>query len=130
MGSRPFAVVGRGKNIETAFWSTVLREIAAHGDDGYTGTLAEKYEYVLFDTDGVARAGDIARWAIDFNPERAAELPSGMPAAVLPLITRVAGITDDKWGPAAAIRLTAGETLDPSEIRDEEVYLFFGRASY
>jgi hypothetical protein len=134
MGARSFMIVGRGKNITWAFWSAVIRECRVHGNDGYTGTIAEKYEWVVFDVEGKGSARDVARWALElgFDPaDPGKEIPSGMPPDLLPFIVSIALVTNDTSGPAGAIRVTTRETHDPVETaNDEEAYLFFGQSPY
>lgn len=125
--------MGEGRISRRHFGLPYSARFQTHGNDGYTGTLAEKYEYVLFDTEGMASARDVARWALDLYryEDDGRELPAGMPVALLPLIRSIASVTDDKWGPSGALQLTAKDTGDPFELPpDEEAYLFFGRSSY
>jgi hypothetical protein len=79
---------GYEDNVEAAF--SAARESAAweHGHGGYTGTLAEKHEYV------VIQPNPLPQDRADALVER---LQQGFDDRV-----------DDKWGPAGAIRTETG----------------------
>jgi hypothetical protein len=49
MGARPFLTVGRGGSARQAFWREVAAAIQTHGDDGDSGTIAEKWDFVEFE---------------------------------------------------------------------------------
>lgn len=130
MGSRPFLTVGRGKSTEQAFWREVLAAVQTHGNSGYTGTIAEKYEFVEFGPSAEASSFDLARWTLDFDDPDRDERLADMPPELEPLVARLAGIALDKWGPAMALELTREECADHVPLTGYRLYLFFGWAPY
>jgi hypothetical protein len=46
MGANTFCTVANGDNAEKAFFGAVESACYEHGHGGYTGTIAEKHEYV------------------------------------------------------------------------------------
>jgi hypothetical protein len=114
MGSQDFKStirVSRKTPDQDAFHEA--REAAAftHGHGGYTGSLAEKYSFVMFH-----RAKSKA------NAERLVEAMSGLRASPLPVYRPefTQGV-QDKSGPAGAIRY-------PIDADTDEI-IFFGSAS-
>ncbi|TAK59743.1 MAG: hypothetical protein EPO22_09865 [Dehalococcoidia bacterium] len=130
LGSRQFQVVGRGTNAERAFWTEVAKALEIHGDDGYTGTIAEKYKFVLFERPVDAPVSKIVRWALEIPFADRDFMASDIPPSVRQLVYQVADLTSDKWGPAVAMQLTPEETGDQRGDSSEQVYLFFGSAPY
>lgn len=53
-----------------------------------------------------------------------------MPSALSPLVSDIAAVAGDKWGPAVAIELAPHETGDTPGNGDERAFLFFGSAPY
>jgi hypothetical protein len=99
MGASEFVNVAKGKTPKEAFRSAVDQARYDHGHAGYTGTLAEKGEFVLISNkraETVKEACALAEQLIDAGDER----------------------IDDKWGPAGCIR-----------VGDSDTYVFFGWAS-
>lgn len=99
MGAETFFQTGRGKTPKEAFAGARAQAAYEHGHGGYSGTLAEKTDFVLID---VPQGVDPKRYAnqlIEDADER----------------------VDDKWGPAGCVFLR--------EENGENVYLFFGWAS-
>lgn len=100
MGALSFDVSSREPNVETAFWNCVREALAEHGNDGYTGTIAEKYEFEIFHPPrGVSAeqfAEDLRRasWEEPVDLSRY-ETPEAFASA--------AAVYDYKWGPAVAI---------------------------
>ena len=83
MGANTFAVFFPGDDAEKAFWAAVEHAKFNHGNGGYTGTIAEKYEYVMMgQADGFDDAMRKAR-ALEDDPR-----------------------VNDKWGPAGCIEFT------------------------
>lgn len=100
MGSQSFETFSKGEmGVKAAFTAAVEQALYDHGHSGYSGTLAEKGEYILMDTSGVAYSEALA-------------LASKFIQADDSRIT-------DKWGPAGAIKVGGSE---PG-------WLFFGWAS-
>lgn len=89
MGADVFFQDGRGTTAKEAFVDARDRAAWDHGHAGYTGTLAEKHEYVTIKCpEGV-------------NPREYAE----------GLINKSDPRIDDKWGPAGCIKLEEGKYL-------------------
>lgn len=89
MGAETFKQTASGPTAELAFTNAVDAALYSHGHSGYTGTIAEKDEFVLID------------------------LPSGQDASAYSdqLINQADPRIDDKWGPAGCIELGGGEYL-------------------
>lgn len=100
MGSRSFLNVGTHLNPDRAFWAEVAKALAAHGRDGYTGTIAEKYEFEIVippaQRDPLSFAMDLDAATFDSSVDRLAYFED----ATLADAMRTYG---DKWGPAVAI---------------------------
>lgn len=102
MGASEFVTVARGRNAAEAFSRAVEDARHMHGHGGYTGTIAEKSEFVKIDraSASVSESCDIAWELIDQDDRR----------------------IRDKWGPAGC--LYAGRDDSGSK-----TYVFFGVAS-
>lgn len=85
MGACTFMTTAKGANPREAFKAAVAEARYMHGHGGYTGTIAEKSDYVI----------------IDLPPGR---LPNDFAHE---LIEKADARIDSKWGPAGAIRLNA-----------------------
>jgi hypothetical protein len=121
MGGEDFYAQGDGETAREAFDNTVQQAQYDHGHAGYTGTIAEKGEFVVFEVPKTADAATIMNAvgvASSLNvgvesveQEAARELYAAFP------LDRIAAVFDDKWGPAGAIQLPSGR------------WYFFGSAS-
>lgn len=104
MGAATFVNVTEGKDANQAF--AKARDAAAweNGHGGYTGTIAEKREFVMIDP---AKDGaDTTDWSqVNYEEYAYSLVNEGDPRV------------DDKWGPAGCIQLSDRE------------FLFFGWAS-
>lgn len=127
MGALRFLTVGRGNTAEQAFWREVMAAIAAHGNDGYTGTVAEKWEFVVLEGSRKARSIDLARWALDFSWLDPIE---DMPSDLRPLVQSISEQIEDKWGPAAVMALPPEECAGHAPLKGEKLFLVFGWASW
>jgi hypothetical protein len=83
MGAASFRQYADGADPDAAFDEARQDALHEHGHGGYTGTLAEKYSYVI-----------ITATPMD---------PSSAQALADDLISRADPRIDDKWGPAGAI---------------------------
>lgn len=101
MGAATFSERSAGKTAQEAFNVAVEQAQWDFGHAGYTGTIAEKSEFIVLKPTPERLAEIKAASWFDYNGED-------------PLWEQV----DDKWGPAGCIDLGDGE------------YLFFGWASY
>lgn len=100
MGAETFSQVARGKTADEAFRAATEEARYNYGHAGYTGTIAEKHDFIM----------------LTVSPERLEEIKKSNWYEFSyddPLWKRV----DDKWGPAGCIDLKDGS------------FLFFGWAS-
>ena len=103
MGAHFFQVTASGNDAEQAFWTAVFDARERHGEEGYTGTIAEKDSFEVVDRMEGETDEDIVLRIREL--EEKANNPSA---------DGLAG----KWGPAACVQT------------GEYEYLFFGWASY
>jgi hypothetical protein len=108
MGAQTFSQVASGISPAAAFKAAVEQARYDYGHAGYTGTLAEKHDFVI----------------IHLPPEqleqlRAKDYPYLSYDHEAPHWQKV----DDKWGPAGCVQL---DTNPPGQLHK---YLFFGWAS-
>ena len=101
MGACTFAVVEKGKSAQDAFDRATADARYEYGHGGYTGTIAEKDEFVMIKPDQDATTWNEGEFF----------------AYAYMLIEADDPRIDDKWGPAGCINMGRGE------------YLFFGWAS-
>ena len=83
MGAETFITEGRGLSLEDAFQKARRAAQHSYGHDGYTGTIAEKYEVIEVQKPGDYNAGEMAKF-IDETIDRR---------------------FDDKWGPCGGMHL-------------------------
>ncbi len=83
MGANSFETYHDGANVETAFAEAVQAAAWEHGNGGYTGTIAEKDDFIII-TEQPISYDEATRLARD-------------------LLTRKDPRVADKWGPAGAI---------------------------
>jgi hypothetical protein len=143
MGAANFQTTGQGKTPAEAFYAA--REHAAweSGHGGYTGTIAEKSEFVLaakparmsaarlveaietfpqawYGEEPKAFAKRAAKWTAKYGAHRAT-------------IERLARIYEEKWGPCVAIELTGTEAAKARKAsgakRGTRFFVFVGMAS-
>ena len=89
MGSQVFTTIGTGASVQAAFNDEVEHACFNHGHGGYSGTIAEKSEFVMIPCLPGQTAEDTANILIDKDDPR---------------------ITD-KWGPAGCIDMGDGDFL-------------------
>lgn len=91
MGANTFIVTSSGKTAREAFQAATAQARHEYGHRGYTGTIAEKHDFVIINDTAMAfsEAQRFANKLIDNEDRR----------------------IDDKWGPAGAIRLDSDEWL-------------------
>jgi hypothetical protein len=89
MGAQVFTQKAKGKTAKDAFHQAVSDALYDYGHRGYTGTLAEKHDYVMVALPDGEDAVDYAYKLIDSSDER----------------------IDDKWGPAGCIDMGDGNYL-------------------
>jgi hypothetical protein len=92
MGATTFITKAKGKTAEKAFKKTVKEHTLDYGRNGYTGTIAEKSEFVMIDeyvpNDMISAEEFATKLMYDCDPR-----------------------VDDKWGPAGCIPLGDKEFL-------------------
>lgn len=101
MGADVFYEVYPGKNANEAFASAVHDAKYDHGHAGYTGSIAEKDDFVMVSKqvfDSRSDAADYANKLIEEGDPR----------------------IDDKWGPAGCVSFKQNDKI---------MYMFFGWAS-
>lgn len=89
MGAESFIVKWKGKTAKAAFEAIVEETLHWEGHGGYTGTIAEKSEFVVIDLPDNQDAEEYAESLMDACDAR----------------------INDKWGPAGCIKLPGEEWL-------------------
>lgn len=130
MGAQTFIDYTEGADVRTAFQAAIDEARYGYGHRGYTGTIAEKDDYVVIDGGplSLADATALANGLIDCRDSRIDDKdgPAGAIAirgglrtlANLPVPVRVAGYPDQEAAALAAIegRLDDGETVTSARI--------------
>ena len=101
MGAEVFFTTMGGETAQEAFNEAVRQACYDYGHSGYTGTIAEKHEFVMIPLPDGKKASAFARGLINDGDER----------------------VDDKWGPAGCIQ------FDVDSETGRKQFLFFGWAS-
>ena len=104
MGAESFITRASGKTAEAAFSAVVQEALYNYGHRGYTGTIAEKHEFIEIDVPEDKTAEEYVDELIRNDDER----------------------ISDKWGPAGCVRADPGP---PDGTSDEHRFIFFGYAS-
>ena len=100
MGAETFYSEASGKTADSAFAEACSQARYDHGHSGYTGSIAEKHDFVkIAKVDTSKEAYDLAGKLLDEQDSR----------------------IDDKWGPAGCIEFKGKASMP--------VFLFFGWAS-
>lgn len=89
MGANTFSVTVKGKSAQTAFAAARKEALYQHGHSGYSGSIAEKQEFVVITMPKGTDARAFADKLIEARDSR----------------------IDDKWGPAGCISLGNNEYL-------------------
>ena len=89
MGAAQFITPGEGKTAAGAFQSAVESACYLYGNGGYTGTIAEKLNFVEIQCPEGKSPMEFARELLEKEDSR----------------------IDDKWGPAGCIKLKNGKYL-------------------
>lgn len=143
MGGEWVVDYGVGDNVKGAHAKAHDQAAWDHGHGGYTGSLAEKPKYEFFelppDLDPHQLLSWIEHtewnWTTSTDPRRTSKpcLPDEVPAQYRELVEKVFLVSDDKWGPCAAVEIpekwrTGNEKAYKAE-KGEKLYMFFGWAS-
>jgi len=124
MGAAEFEQHGKGATVTEAFLAAREQAAWEYGHGGYTGSLAEKGEFIeiprfkALDATALARAfagGKVKD--LGWSGEEDAPIVASLRASGMP-VDDWYGVFNDKWGPALAIK-----------VADDE-WLFCGMASY
>jgi hypothetical protein len=150
MGATDFLHYGTGRTVKEAFKTAHDEAAYDFGHAGYTGTIAEKYGFVEFVLPPRVTAHKVyeAAWVAldtiyDSNSSQRRKTNTHMKARAQLVTwlgetqtTNLLRAIDDKWGPAAAIKLTKKEaeqfvprTPTGKRKKNYEVWMFFGLAS-
>jgi hypothetical protein len=128
MGARDFCNVGISPTVERAFWEQVTRALIEHGADGYTGSIAEKYEFVLVPKPQQFTAAQIAHWAFGWE-ESAGGTMTEVPIVAHEIVASMASLIRDKWGPAIALEMARSE-VEVEVTEGQNADLFFGSSPF
>lgn len=158
MGATEFQVTQFGKDAADAFQKAVDEARHDHGHEGYTGTIAEKSEFIEVELParvsvekalawaGLASEHDIEvdnasmydKWDQPKRAKAARKLAAAaerkIPKQHRELAWKLAEIMDDKWGPALCLRVT-GKMVRPMRERygvkgrRGDFFVFAGMAS-
>ena len=135
MGADQFSQTGKGKTADEAFRKALDAALYAHGHAGYSGTLAEKDQYVLIvptAEEVTELAGRPSLYGTHADAMRAACARFESDGYVAPVLAEALAEAyvgdgdervDDKWGPAGCL-----EIGHPGK-DGERTFLFFGWAS-
>ncbi len=143
MGATTFLITSCGKDAKEAFHRAVEEAAYEHGHGGYTGTIAEKGSFKVFETPKGMTALEFAKAIEDADFEEHQYVTPGTEKFVAPkvpegssyTIKNAAKVFDDKWGPAVCIPLNEKETLEETKRysnkpqKGEKMFIFCGWAS-
>jgi len=153
MGATTFHTTALGKDADEAFRRATDEALYDYGHAGYTGTIAEKDGYHLFELPKGVTAQrvldkiDDAHWAmiVEQNPTVYSgrhDRPNARQRAALAYLrkhfgsdaARIMDTYDDKWGPALCLQVTgaAAATVKERARRKgthDKVFIFCGYAS-
>lgn len=135
MGAERFEDIGTGETAEEAFRLLVDASAWENGHGGYTGTIAEKDGFVLFDPASVGLAvGDFLRLVEEYDHDHSRR---GVEEIATPeelaLIRSAHETADDKFADAACVELPASDLrarkLLENSVPERKAFLFWGWAS-
>lgn len=89
MGASDFFIISRGKTAEEAFVKAIEKAPYDHGHGGYTGTIAEKNNFVMIKVPEEKDPWNFAEDLMNFGDPR----------------------IDDKYGPAGCVKLDKNRYL-------------------
>jgi hypothetical protein len=89
VGGQTFSQNGKGKTAKEAFQTARAAALYEYGHRGYTGSLAEKHEFVLITPPAGVDPVEFARDLVDKGDPR----------------------VDDKWGPAGCVKVAPDEYM-------------------
>jgi len=120
MGADTFITAFQGKTAQAAFGEAISQARYEYGHRGYTGTIAEKHDFIVIKDkpEDVLKkyAGQLQSWTMkDLVSEDATARARGIATALLDADDER---ISDKWGPAGCI-----------QVEGTERFIFFGWAS-
>jgi len=125
MGAARFGSFAAGKTPEAAFSDAVGAARYQHGAGGYSGSISEKRTFQLFTPPLGIAALDFVTWVRQAETSDREDLPD--------VVRRAAKVSNNKWGPAAAVEIKGEELAALSKKyqfpQGERVFYFFGWAS-
>lgn len=98
MGAQDFIEFANGDNMAKAFNEAVEQAAYDYGHSGYTGSIAEKSDFIEYRVDG-----DLTDKEAMVLADRLMNLDDPDPR-----IAKFADKIDDKWGPAGGFRIRDG----------------------
>lgn len=101
MGAQDFSVVAKGKTAKEAFAAATADARYQDGAGGYTGTIAEKHDFVVIPVPAGQDPRAFAEFLLEHDDSRIC----------------------DKWGPAGCVQVSGPDA------RGVRTWLFFGWAS-
>lgn len=147
MGAQFDSKIAVGKTPAEAFRSAVDSARWEHGHGGYSGTIAEKHEFVSvvlpkgmtaskfmgLVEDGTYQFGVLAEptYYSASDLKQAQRFVKNLPASARPSVERAAKIVGDKWGPAVCVELRGTDAVNAKKrlgVAGKRVsaYVFFG----
>jgi hypothetical protein len=102
MGAQEFSVDRTGKTMGEAFRAAVDAAQWENGHGGYTGTIAEKHDFVRVEVPKGVDVQTFVGWIED---------DGDVPDEYRQEVERARDIYSDKWGPAVGIEVKPGRFL-------------------
>jgi hypothetical protein len=106
MGAEQYEVTASGATVEQAFAAAREKALYDYGHRGYTGTIAEKDEFVVLEAPPTVEPAQFVKWVMD-GGYHVDLVPAEHQEAIKEAIAQV----DDKWGPSGATKIADGEWI-------------------
>ena len=117
MGAEQFVTKSNSRfpDAQEAFNQAKEQEAYEHGHGGYSGTLAEKGDYVMIPVPDEMEAGNfvdhvLSYYKVDWGENKGEEHwlgnaePDGLEQSSREAIRKAHDLVDDKWGPAGCVK--------------------------
>lgn len=113
MGANEFECTARGATAEEAFDQARDQAQWDYGHRGYTGTIAEKGDFVKFDLpDGITVREFVDLLHITYgDKDQMMAKSQSFPKPVRETLLHACDVYDDKWGPAVCVEIEPGKFL-------------------
>ncbi len=115
MGAETFYAVSKGKNADEAFQRAVNQARDEDGRGGYTGTIAEKHDFIMFHLPEDMTPEEFIQRVQDKDLD-------GLTGGSRSKVAHAIRTSEDKWGPAVCVDLRILED-------GQKKFAFFGLAS-